>query len=73
MSEFDPDKQTLEQYDGECNCDPSVGFAPCELCHDRKVIGKLRKEIKRLREEVKDLQSVIRSYQTGFADEQGGG
>ena len=55
MSKFDPNKQSIEQYDGDCTCDPSVGFTPCEFCHDRHVIGKLRAENERLRAKVERL------------------
>ena len=57
MSEFDPNKQTIEQYDGDCTCDPtSIGYATCEFCHDRNVIRKLRIENERLRSLLKYCQ-----------------
>ena len=52
MREFDLSKQTVEQYEGDCGCDPEVGCVPCELCHDLAVIGRLRSENERLRAEL---------------------
>ena len=64
MSKFDRNKQTIEQYDGDCTCDPtSLGYATCEFCHDRNVIGKLRRENERLREL---LRNVVESKCKGF-------
>ena len=56
MSEFDLSKQTVEQYEGDCGCDPEVGCVPCELCHDLAVIGRLRSENERLREALIEIR-----------------
>ena len=61
--EFDPSKQTFEQYEGDCGCDPAVGCVPCELCHDLAVIGRLRSENKLLLHALTEIaESTFCSY-----------